>query len=196
MKIQKSIGEIMNIQILLIACVTTLYFILPAYFSNGSGLVFGGGMPVDFGKTDKKGVRWIGDGVTWRGFIAGTFIGTITGAVQGYFGPEILSNFGQYIITPIATSLPHGIMVGFLLGFGALLGDAIGSFLKRRLGIGRGKPAPILDQLDFIIVALILVSLVVKLNWICAVLAIVLTLIIHLLTNSIAYLLGMKDVWY
>jgi CDP-2,3-bis-(O-geranylgeranyl)-sn-glycerol synthase len=87
-------------------------------------------------------------------------------------------------------------MVGFLLGFGALLGDAIGSFLKRRLGIGRGKPAPILDQLDFIIVALILVSLVVELNWICAVLAIVLTLIIHLLTNSIAYLLGMKDVWY
>ncbi|WP_406532020.1 CDP-2,3-bis-(O-geranylgeranyl)-sn-glycerol synthase [Methanobrevibacter sp.] len=185
-----------DIQMFLIACVTTLYFILPAYFSNGSGLVFGGGTPVDFGKSDKKGNRWIGDGVTWRGFIAGTIIGTLTGAVQGYFGPELMQTFGQYIITPIATDLHSGIMIGFLLGFGALLGDALGSFIKRRMGIGRGKPAPILDQLDFIIVALILVSLVVELNLLCVVLAIILTLFIHLIANTGAYLLGMKDVWY
>ena len=44
-------------------------------------------------------------------------------------------------------------LIGFLLGFGALLGDALGSFIKRRMGIGRGKPAPILDQIDFLIVA-------------------------------------------
>lgn len=185
-----------DIQMFLIACVTTLYFILPAYFSNGSGLVFGGGTPVDFGKSDKKGNRWIGDGVTWRGFIAGTIIGTLTGAVQGYFGPDLMQAFGQYIITPIATDLHSGIMIGFLLGFGALLGDALGSFIKRRMGIGRGKPAPILDQLDFIIVALILVSLVVELNLLCVVLSIILTLFIHLIANTGAYLLGMKDVWY
>ncbi len=185
-----------DIQMFLIACVTTLYFILPAYFSNGSGLVFGGGTPVDFGKSDKKGNRWIGDGVTWRGFIAGTIIGTLTGAVQGYFGPELMQTFGQYIITPIATDLHSGIMIGFLLGFGALLGDALGSFIKRRIGIGRGKPAPLLDQLDFIIVALILVSFVVELNLLCVVLAIILTLFIHLIANTGAYLLGMKDVWY
>ncbi|WP_407410380.1 CDP-2,3-bis-(O-geranylgeranyl)-sn-glycerol synthase [Methanobrevibacter sp.] len=186
----------MNIQMILIACVTTLYFILPAYFSNGGGLVFGGGLPVDFGKSDSKGNRWIGDGVTWRGLIGGTIIGIITGAVQGYFGPQIIAEFGDYIITPIITSIPEGILIGFLLGFGALLGDAIGSFLKRRLGIGRGKPAPILDQLDFLIVALILVSFVVKLNWLFIVIAIVMTLVIHLIANTGAYLLGMKDVWY
>ncbi|MBQ7927825.1 MAG: CDP-archaeol synthase, partial [Methanobrevibacter sp.] len=67
----------MDIQMILIACVTTLYFILPAYFSNGAGLVFGGGMPVDFGKSDSTGNRWIGDGVTWRGLIGGTVIGII-----------------------------------------------------------------------------------------------------------------------
>ena len=186
----------LNVQILLIACVTTLYFILPAYFSNGAGLVFGGGMPVDFGKCDSKGNRWIGDGVTWRGLIGGTIIGIITGALQGYFGPQIISQFGQYIITPIITDIPSGILIGFLLGFGALLGDAIGSFLKRRLGIGRGKPAPILDQLDFLIVALILVSFVVELSLLFIVIAIVLTLAIHLIANSCAYLLGIKDVWY
>ena len=186
----------MDIQMILIACVTTLYFILPAYFSNGGGLVFGGGLPVDFGKSDSKGNRWIGDGVTWRGLIGGTIIGIITGAVQGYFGPQIIAEFGDYIITTIITNVPEGILIGFLLGFGALLGDAIGSFLKRRLGIGRGKPAPFLDQLDFLIVALILVSFVVKLNWLFVVIATVMTLAIHLIANTGAYLLGMKDVWY
>ena len=34
--------------------ITTLYFLLPAYLSNSSGLIFGGGVPVDFGKTDKN----------------------------------------------------------------------------------------------------------------------------------------------
>ncbi len=180
----------------LITCVATLYFILPAYFSNGAGLLFGGGLPVDFGKSDSNGVRWIGDGVTWKGLIGGTIIGIITGIIQGFIAPYIISNFGQYITIPIITNIPEGILIGFLLGFGALLGDALGSFLKRRLGIGRGKPAPLLDQLDFLIVALILVSFVVELNWLIVILAIVLTLIIHLLANTGAYLLGLKDVWY
>ena len=82
-----------DFQMFLFTCLLTLYFILPAYFSNGSGLVFGGGTPVDFGKSDKNGVRWIGDGVTWRGFFAGTIIGTITGAVQGLIGPAIIQTF-------------------------------------------------------------------------------------------------------
>ena len=185
-----------DVQILLLACATTLYFVLPAYFSNGGALAFGGGTPVDFGKSDSKGTRWIGDGVTWRGVIVGTLIGVLTGAVQGYFGPDIIAEIGQYIITPIITDINSGILIGFLLGFGALLGDALGSFLKRRLGIGRGKPAPILDQLDFLIVALILVTFVVELNWLFVIIAIVLTLIIHLIANSCAYLLGLKDVWY
>lgn len=186
----------MDIQMFLWACLATLYFILPAYFSNGSGLVFGGGTPVDFGKTDSKGNRWIGDGVTWRGLISGTIVGMITGALQGFLAPYIISAFGPHIITPIVTDVSGGIVIGFMLGFGALLGDLIGSFLKRRLGIGRGKPAPILDQLDFIIVALILVSFVVELNWLVVVIALALTLIMHLATNTGAYLLGIKDVWY
>ena len=186
----------MDNQIFLLGGLTTLYFILPAYFSNGGALAFGGGTPVDFGKKDSKGVRWIGDGVTWRGLIAGTLIGMLTGAVQGLLAPSILSAIGPYIITPIITDVHSGIIIGFLLGFGALVGDALGSFLKRRLGIGRGKPAPFLDQLDFIIVALIFVSPVVKLDPLFILIAIVLTLIIHLVANGGAYLLGLKDVWY
>ncbi len=186
----------LTLQIILIAFLTTLYFILPAYFSNGGALAFGGGAPVDFGKSDSKGARWIGDGVTWRGLLAGTLIGIITGAVQGYIAPIIIPLIGPNLITPIITDVNSGIFIGFLLGFGAMLGDALGSFIKRRLGIGRGKPAPILDQLDFIIVAIILVAPFVEVNLIFIVIAIALTLIIHLIANTIAYLLGLKDVWY
>ena len=72
-----------NTQIFIIACITILYFILPAYVSNGSALVLGGGIPLDFKKTDKNGNRWIGNGVTWRGLICGTIMGTLIGAIQG-----------------------------------------------------------------------------------------------------------------
>ena len=187
---------LMDLNIFLLACITTLYFLLPAYFSNGGALAFGGGTPVDFRKKDNKGNRWIGNGVTWRGLIAGTLIGMITGAVQGYLAPTIIQEIGQYLVTPIITDIASGILIGFLLGFGAMLGDALGSFLKRRIGIERGKPAPILDQLDFVIIALILVSPIVKLNLLFVAIAIILTLAIHLIANGGAYLLGLKDVWY
>ena len=179
-----------------IVCITVLYFLLPAYISNSGGLIFGGGKPLDFGKTDSKGNRWIGDGVTWRGLIGGTLLGTLVGAIQGYFGLDLLSMFGQYIITPIPVGVINGVIIGFLLAFGALVGDALGSLIKRRLGIGRGKPAPVLDQLDFLIVALLFASLVIKFDLGFILIAIVLTLIIHLIANTGAYLLGIKDVWY
>lgn len=181
---------------LAITCITVLYFLLPAYISNSGGLIFGGGKPLDLGKCDSDGIRWIGDGVTWRGLIGGTLLGTIVGAIQGYYGPNLMAMFGQYITTPIAVGLLNGIVIGFLLAFGALIGDALGSFLKRRLGIGRGKPAPILDQIDFLIVALLSCSLVVSFDLNFILIAIILTLIIHLLSNTGAYLLGIKDIWY
>lgn len=184
------------IELILISCVTTLYFILPAYLSNSGGLIFGGGKPVDFEKSDKHGTRWIGNGVTWKGVIGGTILGTVAGAIQGYFGPMIIANFGPWIYTPISANLTEGIITGFLLGFGALVGDAIGSFIKRRIGIRRGRPAPILDQIDFLLVALIFVSPIYHLTWMFIVIAILLTIIIHLIANTIAYLIGMKNTWY
>ncbi len=185
-----------NFAMLGIECITILYFLLPAYISNSGGLIFGGGKPLDCGKTDSKGNRWIGDGVTWRGFIGGTLLGTLVGAIQGYYGPTLLALYGNVIVTPIAVCVSNGILIGFLLAFGALVGDALGSFIKRRIGIGRGKPAPILDQIDFLIVALLFASLVVSFSLEFIIIAIVLTLIIHLIANTGAYLLGIKDVWY
>ncbi|MCQ2737445.1 MAG: CDP-2,3-bis-(O-geranylgeranyl)-sn-glycerol synthase [archaeon] len=180
--------------------ISAILFILPAYVANGSALVFGGGTPLDMGKSLKDGRRLIGDGVTWKGFIGGTIVGTIIGAILGLIGQlsGITINqlsFGM-INTVVYGDILSGLLLGFLLAFGALCGDAIGSFIKRRIGIQRGKSAPIMDQLDFVIVAIILSLLLVKLDILFILLICVLTLIIHLGTNAGAYLLGLKDVWY
>jgi len=157
-----------------------IYFMLPAYLANVTALAFGGGKPLDFNHKLRDGRRILGNGVTWRGTIIGIIIGTLIGLVQG-----IIS--GNYI---------EGFLLGFTLGCGAMIGDACGSFLKRRLNVARGKPAPILDQLDFVIGALIFASLIVILPAEMIVIILVISIFLHLGANIIAYLLGIKDVWY
>jgi CDP-2,3-bis-(O-geranylgeranyl)-sn-glycerol synthase len=178
-----------------------IYFMLPAYLANVSALVFGGGKPLDFGRNFSDGHRIIGNGVTWRGTIIGTLIGTFIGIIQGsvatYYGNIFNLIPGVMVITgPIPTNIMQGAIIGLFLGGGALIGDAFGSFIKRRIGIGRGKPAPFLDQLDFVIGALVFASLIVVIPLNMIILILLITIVLHLLTNIIAYLIGMKDVWY
>jgi CDP-2,3-bis-(O-geranylgeranyl)-sn-glycerol synthase len=158
----------------------SIYFMLPAYLSNVSALTFGGGTPLDFGRSLKDGRRILGDGVTWRGTIVGTIVGTSIGALQGIVTGEIL----------------FGATLGMALGGGAIIGDACGSFIKRRIKIERGRPAPIMDQLDFVVGALVFASLVVYIPFNMIILIIIITVFLHLGANIIAYLFGMKDVWY
>ncbi|MEN6554636.1 MAG: CDP-2,3-bis-(O-geranylgeranyl)-sn-glycerol synthase [Methanobacterium sp.] len=178
-----------------------IYFMLPAYLANVSALVFGGGKPLDFGRNFRDGRRIIGNGVTWRGTIIGTLIGTFIGILQGsvsaYYGNVFSLIPGITIIQgPIPTSILQGAIVGLFLGGGALIGDAVGSFIKRRIGIERGKAAPFLDQLDFVIGALIFASLIVFIPLNMIIIILIISIVLHLLTNMIAYLIGMKDVWY
>lgn len=184
---------------LLIGILGAVYFMLPAYVANLSGLAFGGGTPVDGGKEYNDGRRLIGNGVTWKGFINGTILGTIVGGILGIIGSfygdlNVLTS--GVIVLPVYGSIIGGLTLGFLMAFGALLGDLVGSFIKRRMGLQSGEPAPIMDQLDFVAGALILSLLVVKISWEFFIIIAVLTLILHLGSNMIAYLLGIKDVWY
>lgn len=157
-----------------------IYFMLPAYLANVTALAFGGGKPLDLNHKMSDGRRLLGNGVTWRGTIIGTLIGTLIGVLQGIITGNII----------------EGLLLGFTLGAGALIGDACGSFLKRRLNIKRGKPAPILDQLDFVVGALVFASLIVILPAEMIVIILVLSVFLHLGANMIAYLLGIKNVWY
>ena len=167
-----------------------IYFMLPAYLANASALAFGGGKPLDSGRNFTDGRRIFGDGVTWRGTLIGAGIGTLIGLLQG-----IVYMLGLLPIT-IHLNIIQWILLGFFLGGGALIGDACGSFLKRRMNIERGRPTPFLDQLDFVVGALVFASIIVILPFYMIILILIISFILHLSANIIAYLFGIKKVWY
>jgi CDP-2,3-bis-(O-geranylgeranyl)-sn-glycerol synthase len=84
------------------------------------------------------------------------------------------------------------------LAFGAMLGDIAGSFIKRRRGIERGGSLPLLDQLGFLVVALLFASLSADFKTLFTIPVIIagfiITPVLHLTTNYIAYKLGLKEV--
>ncbi len=147
-----------------------LYFFLPAYVANTLPGIFGGGMPLDLNRKFIDGRPLLGKGVTIRGTITGIAGGTVVGALQG------------------------NVVLGFLLSTGALTGDAVSSFLKRRAGLERGAPVPLLDQLNFVVGALVFASFAapVPLDYIAVLL--VVTPVGHLAVNRLGYLLRIKDV--
>ncbi len=153
--------------------VHALLFIFPAYCANAAPVIFGGGFPIDGGKTFLDGKPIFGSHKTFRGFLSGLVVGTLVGFVQG--------NLFQ-----------HNVLLGFTLSMGALAGDLLGSFFKRRLGLPPGATLPIADQLDFILGAFLFSLPFSPPSLVIALIILIITPPIHLLTNFLAYLLGMK----
>ncbi|ASI99987.1 CDP-2,3-bis-(O-geranylgeranyl)-sn-glycerol synthase [Thermococcus gorgonarius] len=158
------------------------WYILPAYFANASPVVLGGGRPIDGGRNWRDGRRILGDGKTWRGFFGGVAAGTLVGVIQ-------------YFITPgFYGSLKTALLLAFLLSFGALVGDLVGSFIKRRLNLPRGYPAVGLDQLGFLISALAFAYPVKTVSSGQMLALLILTPLIHWSANYFAYKMGWKSV--
>ena len=168
-----------------------VWVMLPAYIPNNVAVVAGGGRPIDAGRT-WRGARLLGDGKTWRGTIFGTAAGLLVALLlnQLHSTATGATGFGLPEFTiPAAVALP----------FGAMLGDILASFLKRRTGRERGASFPVVDQLDFVVVALALTAIVAT-DWFLAtftlpvlVVVFLLTPLLHVSTNVIAYALGLKD---
>ena len=155
---------------------------------------------MDFGKNWRDGRRILGDGKTWGGTIAGTTAGIVIGLIQIAllypFHTDVLGSFGEDAYQVMA--------VLFCLSFGSLFGDALGSFIKRRLNIPKGAKAPILDQYDFVIGAFILLA-VFQWGWlfdnflnglhIIALLTMLgATWFLHRAVNIVGYKMGKKEV--
>ena len=134
--------------------IQAFWIVIPIYVANASAVIVGGGPPIDFGKTWRDGKRIFGDGKTWIGLLSGTFIGMTAG-----FGLVVAAtylNTGEYSYLGLADFERFPIMfpIIFSLCFGALLGDIIESFFKRRRGISRGEDWIGFDQLDFLLGAM------------------------------------------
>ncbi|MEM4188336.1 MAG: CDP-2,3-bis-(O-geranylgeranyl)-sn-glycerol synthase [Candidatus Hadarchaeum sp.] len=157
--------------------VAAIWFILPAYVANATPVVLGGGKPIDGGRTFIDGRPIFGPGKTIRGFISGLVAGFVLGVLQG-----------------LATGQLHLYSaLGFLLALGALMGDLLGSFIKRRVNLKRGSAAPVLDQLGFVVLALLFASPVSVPPWEIILIILIITPPIHLATNFIGHKLKLKD---
>ncbi len=147
--------------------------------------------PIDLGMSWKE-KRILGNGKTFRGLLFGTFFAILSGILQYYLSQRI--NF--YYIDYRNKQLSFFLVTSFLLGFGALLGDMIKSFFKRRVGIKRGQPWPPFDQLDFLIGGTLLYSLYSIPDFKIVLTLFIITPIGHLISNIIAYKLKLKNVWW
>ena len=86
-------------------------------------------------------------------------------------------------------------LIGLLFGLGAVLGDHIKSFIKRRLGISPGARWWPFDQLDFAIGGLVLSGPIVGwIGWERTSIIMLFVLLIHPVGNRIGYLLGLRNV--
>ncbi|HOO53358.1 MAG TPA: CDP-2,3-bis-(O-geranylgeranyl)-sn-glycerol synthase [Methanothrix sp.] len=177
--------------------IIAIWLMLPAYLPNNFAVLFGGGRPLDFGITFPDGRRVLGDGKTFRGTIAGVLGGVGTGLVLDFVAssrPDLgLPDFGSgYDLIPV--------LVG--LSLGAMAGDVVASFFKRRMGMKRGASLFLVDQLDFVAgswaLTLLLAPSWFSENFTLEIIFIVLiiTPVLHRATNIIGYWIkAKKEPW-
>lgn len=160
---------------------------IPAYVPNPVAAVIGGGTPIDLGRVHRDGRRVLGDGKTFRGFFGGVAAGIAVGIALLF----IEGAAGWQIHTPLSV---------VLLAAGALLGDLVKSYFKRRRGLGRGERWLIADQYDLVAGAFLLLA-VFSPDWLVSVVTLpvfiwilIITPALHVGVNRIGYILGVKDV--
>jgi len=144
--------------------------------------------PVDGDRTF-RGKPIFGEHKTWRGFAVGV-AAAIAGSWLQYFlySIPIFKN-----LSLLNYSEKNLWFLGFLFGFGALFGDLIKSFFKRRINIAPGGSWVPLDQIDFVFGALIFVAPIYFPSWPAVIIILLASPVLHIIRNNIGYLLRVKN---
>ena len=173
-----------------------MYLLLPALIANLAPPLFKKvpflAYPVDFG-LKWKGKPILGPHKTFRGFFFGILVAILVCYVQ-----KVLFSGCDWCrsLSILDYSGMNFLLFGFLMGFGALFGDIVESFLKRRRGIKSGRPWIPWDQLDFVIGSLLFLSIVFIPSWQTILFLIIVVPILHIITNHIGFYLGInKSKW-
>ena len=167
----------------------SFYFMLPAYFANMAPIICKKikflNIPVDFNEK-LEGRPILGRNKTYRGLLAGVLFALVIAFIQFF-----LSRFNFFSSISIL-DYSRWYLIGFLLGLGALVGDMAESFIKRRINIRPGKSFIPFDQTDYAIGALLFISVVKRLELNFMLITVVLSFILHILVNQIAFYLKIR----
>lgn len=191
-------GAELSLGWVLLDLLRTIIILLPAMTANTFAPFTGGGLAVDMGRTRPDGRRYLGDGKTWRGLIGGS-LGSAA------LGMTILLVFHFTGIRSVHDSFwgsfPHNIVLITVMAFGSLVGDMIGSFVKRALNRPRGMRTPFLDQWDYLLGAALFIlpfypwwyrTLMADDHWISLLIFPVVAYFAHVIANRIGYWIGVK----
>jgi CDP-2,3-bis-(O-geranylgeranyl)-sn-glycerol synthase len=183
------------------SALAVLWLLLPAYVANAIATIpRGRGPPMDFGRIwTPDGRRVLGPSKTWAGFLFAGFVAIPVGLLEA--GLILLAPPYLALVPRIAPSVLAAVPVAAILTFGAMTGDAVGSFLKRRLGRASGSRTIFLDQLPFVLVPIALgvafyPALFVGVfdRWEAVIWLVVYTVGLHAAFNWIGYKAGLKKV--
>jgi len=178
---------------ILLHVASLIYFFLPAYAANMSPVLCKNifkpiATPIDRGKT-LFGRPVFGTHKTWRGIVVAALAGTVVFAIQAGLASHSLA---QSLAIIDYTTMP--IYFGTLLGFGAMLGDLCKSFLKRQVGIKPGHPWHVIDQIDYIVGAVLLTSPIFFPGWMNLAVLVLVSLVLSIIVNHAAYALKIRSV--
>jgi CDP-2,3-bis-(O-geranylgeranyl)-sn-glycerol synthase len=130
--------------------------------------------PMD-GGAKMWGKRVLGDHKTIRGMVSGTIVAQLVYMLVPKYYPHLPWYFG------------------FILGVGALGGDAIKSFFKRQAGVESGKSWFPWDQIDWIVGIIVMTSFWQIFSLMEIVVLITVGLGLHLLFKIIGYYLNVNE---
>lgn len=172
----------------------SIYFILPAYLANLApplakyfNLWPSLARPIDFNQT-LKGQPLFGPTKTWRGLIIGPAV-----AILVAWGQKLtLVNSFFFKISLIDYDRINIFLFGALMGSGAMMGDLLNSFIKRRLGKPSGSRWIPFDQLSFILGALLFVSPIYFPSWLIILVTLIIGFLLHILFNHLGYYLKIQ----
>jgi CDP-2,3-bis-(O-geranylgeranyl)-sn-glycerol synthase len=122
-----------------------------------------------------------GKNKTWRGFIGAIIFGTIS---------YLLLVKLNMIIFPV--DLGYLIFIGFLFSFGAIGGDLIKSYLKRKVKIGPGESWLPWDQIDYVLGAITLTYFIYQYKFNQIIFMLILGGAISAIAHRIGYLIKMN----
>jgi CDP-2,3-bis-(O-geranylgeranyl)-sn-glycerol synthase len=162
--------------------ISALYFFLPAYLANmfpslAKNLPF-----LNYPVWEKR----LGKNKTWRGVL----IATLTGGLI-FWLQQLAYNKG-FTAWAVIDYSGFSIALGFLMGFGAIFGDLVESYYKRKADIIPGKPWVPFDQLDFVIGGLALSFFVYVPKASIVLIIILASPLLHILFNRIGYWLKLQ----
>lgn len=187
------------------------FILVPSFVTNGMMVIVGKikgipRYPLDGGRTFKDGERILGDGKSWNGFIGGWITGTLISAAICWWFFQLILRAEDYSMLVFATQdyvlnfIASGLnpttywLSQIFIALGSPVGDAIGSFFKRRRKRKRGEAFLFWDQNDFIILSGLIALIWYPLSWYYWIFLLLITPLITAFANWIGYLMHKKDV--